>query len=101
MSMGSEFKEFINQGNVMDLAIGVIIGAAFQKIVDSLVNDILMPIVGMFVGADFASLHAEVATGVFVKYGAFIQAIINFVIIAFVVFMIVKSLNKMRRKQAA
>ncbi|HRK74293.1 MAG TPA: large conductance mechanosensitive channel protein MscL [Rhodothermales bacterium] len=98
MSMMSEFKEFIAKGNVMDLAVGVIIGAAFQKIVDSLVNDLLMPIVGIFLGGvDFSALEYTVGSAT-LKYGMFIQAVINFVVIAFVVFLIVRWVNKVRNK---
>ncbi|MCR5716384.1 MAG: large-conductance mechanosensitive channel protein MscL [Lachnospiraceae bacterium] len=91
-----EFREFIQKGNVMDMAVGVIIGAAFKAIVDSLVNDILMPIIGIFVGADsFTSLSVTVGNAV-VTYGNFISAIINFLIMAFVMFLIVKGMNKMK-----
>lgn len=100
MSLVSEFKEFIDRGNVMDLAVGVIIGGAFQKIVDSLVADLLMPLVGIVLGGvDFKSLEVTVGSAT-LKYGAFIQASINFILIAFVVFLIVRSFNKMRRKAA-
>ncbi len=91
-----EFREFIQKGNVMDMAVGVIIGAAFKAIVDSLVNDILMPIIGIFAGADsFSSLSVNIGDAV-VTYGNFISAIINFLIMAFVMFLIVKSMNKMK-----
>ncbi len=108
--MIKEFKDFIAKGNVMDMAVGIIIGAAFTAIVKSLVADLINPIVGIFMGGvdftnkfivmggdgtAFASLEAarEAGVGVF-AYGSFIMAIINFLIIAFVVFMLVKSLNK-------
>ena len=97
----SEFKEFALQGNVMDLAIGVIIGAAFQNVVSALTDNILSPIIGLFVGQNFDGLSADVL-GVTIKYGAFITSVINFIIMAFVVFLIVKLLNKAsasRKKQ--
>ena len=89
----SEFKEFAMRGNVMDLAVGIIIGSAFTAIVTSLVNDILSPIIGLLVRMDFSDLAVEFA-GVSLKYGAFIMAIINFVIVAFALFLIIKTLNK-------
>ncbi|MDD7511295.1 MAG: large-conductance mechanosensitive channel protein MscL [Peptostreptococcaceae bacterium] len=94
-----EFKEFISKGNVIDLAVGVIIGGAFTAIVTSLVNDILMPIIGLILGGmDFSTLSFGIG-GAQVMYGAFIQAVINFLIIAFVIFMIVKGINSMKRKE--
>ena len=113
MSMMSEFKDFALKGNVMDMAVGIIIGGAFGKIVASLVNDLLMPLVGLAMGGvSFADLYAaldgntyeslaaaeEAGAAVF-KYGAFIQSSIDFVIIAFVIFMMVKAMNNMRKKQ--
>ena len=93
-----EFKEFISQGNAMDLAVGVIIGAAFKSIVDSLVNDILMPVIGIATGGvDFSTLVLKIGS-VSINYGLFINAIINFVIIAFIIFLIIKSLAKLKRK---
>ena len=95
-----EFKDFISQGSAMDLAVGVIIGAAFKSIVDSLVNDILMPIVGIASGGvDFATLSLNVGSAS-INYGLFINAIINFIIIALIIFMIIKSLSKLKRKKA-
>lgn len=95
----TEFKEFITMGNAMDLAVGVIIGAAFKSIVDSLVNDILMPLIGIVTGGiDFATLSVKVGEAS-VNYGLFINALINFIIIAFVIFLVVKSLNKIKRKK--
>jgi large conductance mechanosensitive channel len=92
--MLKEFKAFIAQGNVLDLAVGVIIGGAFGKITGSLVDDIIMPVVGIFLGGiDFSSLSVTVGTAV-VKYGNFIQVAINFLIIALVIFMIIKAANK-------
>lgn len=94
--MLKEFKEFAMRGNVMDLAIGVIIGGAFGAIVTSLVNDILMPLVGLALGGvDFSSLAIQVGDAT-IKYGAFIQAIVNFLIIAFVIFQIVRAMNRLR-----
>ena len=110
MSFTSEFKEFIARGNVVDLAVGVIIGGAFGKIVTSLVDQIVMPPVGLATGGlDFAQLkyvlkaadpvtkHAEVAIG----YGAFINTVIQFVIIALVIFVMVRGINSLRRQEAA
>ncbi len=88
-----EFKEFAMQGNVMDMAVGIIIGAAFTAIVTSLVDDILNPIIGLFVGDNFANLVAEFA-GVQLAYGKFIMAVINFIIVALVIFCIIKAMNK-------
>lgn len=93
--MLKEFKEFIARGNVMDLAVGVIIGAAFTAIVKSLVDNIINPLIGIFLGKiDFSSLVFKVGNATF-KYGSFINSIINFLIIAFVVFLLVKAINKM------
>lgn len=93
-----EFKEFISQGNAMDLAIGVIIGAAFKSIVDSLVNDILLPVIGIATGrVDFSTLVLKIGS-VNINYGLFINAIINLLIIAFIIFLIIKSLAKLKRK---
>ena len=88
-----EFKEFALRGNVMNLAVGVIIGAAFQSVVTSLTNDILSPVIGLFAGRNFDQ-HSLAVFGVTIGYGAFITAVINFVIMAFVVFLIVKFINK-------
>lgn len=95
--MIKEFKEFIAKGNVMDLAVGVIIGGAFQAIVNSLVNDILMPIIGVITGGiDFSGLSITVGEAS-INYGMFIQNIIYFLIVAWVIFLVVKAINKMRR----
>jgi large conductance mechanosensitive channel len=92
--MINEFKDFIAKGNVMDMAVGIIIGAAFTAIVGSLVADIINPIIGLFMGGvDFGGLTASVGEATF-TYGNFIMAIINFLIIAFVVFMLVTAVNK-------
>lgn len=93
--MLNEFKKFISKGNVVDLAVGVIIGGAFGKIVSSLVNDILMPIIGILIGGiDFSSLSIKVGKAN-IAYGMFIQNIIDFLIIAFCVFIFVKLVNKL------
>jgi large conductance mechanosensitive channel len=113
--MWKEFKEFILRGNVLDLAIGIIIGAAFGKIVTSFVNDVLMPPVGLLLGkVDFTNLFinlsgqpyatladAKAAGAATINYGLFINAVLDFVIVAFVIFLIVRQVNRMRRKPAA
>ena len=92
-----EFKTFAMRGNVMDLAVGVIVGGAFSSITNSLINDIIMPIVGIFVSqASFADLTLSVG-GAVITYGNFIQAVLNFVILAFVVFCMVKTVNRVTR----
>ena len=93
-----EFKAFALKGNVMDLAVGVIIGGAFQAIVTSLVGDIITPIIGIFASTDFSNLIATI-NGSEVKYGAFITAIINFIIMAFIIFCFVKALNKLAERK--
>ena len=101
-----EFKEFAMRGNVMDMAIGIILGAAFGKIVSSLVNDILMPPLGILIGGvDFSDLSivlkeaAGDVSAVTLNYGSFIQIIIDFLIVAFAVFLLVKSLNSLKKKK--
>lgn len=100
-----EFKEFISRGNVMDMAVGVIIGGAFTAIVNSLVNDIVMPVLSLITGGlDFTSLCIvlkEGEDGATLNYGAFISAIINFLLIAIVIFCIIKSINKVAKKKEA
>ncbi|VDG23716.1 mechanosensitive ion channel protein MscL [Lactobacillus plantarum] [Lactiplantibacillus mudanjiangensis] len=97
--MIQEFKEFISRGNVMDLAVGVIIGAAFTAIVKSLVNNLINPLIGVFLGqVDFSNLVFKVGNATF-KYGSFINSVINFLIIAFVVFLLVKMINKIMPKK--
>ncbi len=91
-----EFKAFINRGNVVDMAVGVMIGAAFKGIVDSLVNDIISPIIGLIAQEDFAELAFRF-WGVELKYGAFLMAILNFFIIAVVLFLIVKMMNNLQK----
>ncbi len=89
----NEFKEFAMRGNIMDMAVGIIVGAAFTAIVTSLVDDIISPIIGLLVKVDFSDLVLTVV-GVDIKYGAFIMAVINFLIVAFALFMVIKALNK-------
>lgn len=108
MGMMSEFKEFAVKGNVVDLAVGVIIGAAFGKIVSSLVADVVMPAIGLLMGGiNFSGLSLTVPAviegqaDVVLKYGLFIQTIIDFTIIAFVIFLAIKAINKMKRKEEA
>jgi len=106
MSLGSEFKEFAMKGNVVDLAVGVIIGAAFGKIVSSMVGDIFMPILGKFIGginfSDLAISLGRDPTGkdVLVRYGAFIQSLFDFLIIALVLFAVIKGINRLKRPPA-
>ena len=95
----NEFKAFIARGNVMDMAVGVIIGGAFSAITTSLINDIVMPILGIFTGSiSFAELSFTI-NGAVVTYGNFIQAVFNFIIMAFIVFCLVKAMNKLHRKK--
>lgn len=119
MSMVSEFKEFALKGNVMDLAVGVIIGGAFGKIISSFVDDVMMPIIAWVLGGDvdFSNMYVVLGdipegtantyaalkeAGVAVlAYGQFLTVLINFILLAFVVFMLVKGMNNMRRKQEA
>ena len=94
-----EFKQFIARGNVMDMAVGVIIGGAFSSITTSLINDIIMPLLGIFTGSiSFAAMAVEV-NGAVIGYGNFIQAILNFLVMAFVVFCLVKTMNSFHRKK--
>ena len=97
----AEFKQFIARGNVMDMAVGVIIGGAFKAIADSLTKDILLPLLGLLVGKDtFASLAFTVGSTV-IPYGNFIQAVFNFLIMAFAVFCLVKAINRFHKKKEA
>jgi large conductance mechanosensitive channel len=99
--MLKEFKEFAMKGNVLDMAIGIIIGAAFGKIVSSLVADVLMPPLGLLLGKiDFSSLNLKVGTAT-LKYGVFINTVIEFVLVAFAVFLLVKQVNRFRKAPAA
>jgi len=114
MGMMSEFKEFAMKGNVVDLAVGVVIGAAFGKIVSALVDGVIMPIIGSISGGvDFSKAAwvlkdavigpdgKEAAAAVAIKYGAFIQTIIDFTIIAFVLFLVIKAMNRLKKAEAA
>ena len=97
--MIKEFKEFISRGNVIDLAVGIIIGGAFKEIVSSLVNDIVMPFVGILIGGvSFSNLNVTIGSAV-VNYGLFIQTVFDFFIIALVIFFMVKGINKLRKKK--
>jgi len=108
MSMMSEFKSFAMRGNVIDMAVGIVIGGAFGKIVSSFVNDVLMPPIGMLMGGvDFSDLAVVMkeASGdvaaVTINYGSFIQTVVDFLIIAFAIFMVVKAMNNMKKKEEA
>jgi len=114
MSIAKEFKEFALKGNVVDLAVGVIIGGAFGKIVDSIVGDLIMPLVSrIFGGLDFSNYYIGLAgqaagltlveakkTGAVFAYGSFLTVAINFIILAFIIFMMVKQMNRMNRAEA-
>ncbi len=101
MSIISEFKAFAMKGNVIDLAVGVIIGAAFGKIISALVDNILMPLIGIIMqGQNFSTLSAKVGDAE-VKYGLFIQNVIDFIIVAFVLFLFIKAMNASKRKEEA
>ena len=113
MAFAKEFREFVERGNVMDLAIGVIIGAAFGKIVDSVVEDLIMPLIGVFFNADFSNLYIALSDkiqpgmtleqakelGPVFAWGNFVTVVINFIILAFVIFWIVKATNALRKKK--
>jgi large conductance mechanosensitive channel len=114
--MLKEFKDFAVRGNVMDMAVGIIIGAAFGKIVTSLVSDVVMPPIGLLMGnVDFSNLfvnlsmgstfasvaEAEAAGAPIIKYGIFINTVLDFVIVAFAIFLVIRGLNKLKRKQEA
>lgn len=99
MSIVKEFKAFAMRGNVVDMAVGVIIGGAFGKIVSSLVDDVIMPIIGMITGGiDFTGLKATIGESS-ITYGNFIQNVVDFLIIAFCIFMMIKGLNKLSKKK--
>ncbi|RAJ03995.1 large conductance mechanosensitive channel [Chitinophaga skermanii] len=101
MSFIKEFKEFAMKGSVIDLAVGVVIGAAFGKIVNSLVDNIIMPIVGALIkGVDFKEFSIKVGAAE-IKYGMFIQATIEFIIIAFAIFLVIKTINRFKKKEEA
>jgi large conductance mechanosensitive channel len=103
MGLGTEFKEFAMKGNVIDLAVGVVIGAAFGKIVSSFVGDVIMPPIGLAIGGlDFKDLAVKIGTDpagkdVLFKYGLFIQTVFEFLLIALVLFMVIKGINKLKR----
>ena len=117
--MWKEFKEFVMRGNVVDMAVGIIIGAAFGTIITSLVNDVIMPPIGLLLGnVDFANLFillkagspagpyalladAQAAGAVTINYGVFINAVVSFLIVAFVVFLLIRSINRMKREEEA
>jgi len=113
--MFKEFKEFAMRGNVVDMAVGIIIGAAFGRIVSSFVNDVVMPPIGMLMGnLDFSNLFINLGDGVYpslavaeeagapvIKYGMFVNNVLDFVIVAFVIFMVIRGMNKMKKKEAA
>ena len=113
MSIASEFKEFVARGNVMDLAVGVVIGASFGKIVSSLVDNIIMPPIGYAIGGiDFSDLVIKIGTpvadakgaitgGAVIRYGAFLNTIFQFVIIAFAIFLVIKLINRLMPKKPA
>jgi large conductance mechanosensitive channel len=100
MSMLKEFKEFAMKGNIVDLAVAVILGGAFGSIVTAMTDKILMPIIGSFIGKSFESLAVDV-NGVAIQYGAFIQAVINFILIALFVFFLIKAMNGAKKKEEA
>jgi len=95
MGLVKEFKEFMNRGNVVDMAVGVVIGAAFKAIIDSVVADLISPLIGIIFQQDFSSLKVTINGSDF-TYGNLIMAIVNFVIVAFILFLFVKGVNKMR-----
>ena len=106
MSMMSEFRDFAMRGNVVDMAVGIVIGGAFGKIVTSFVNDVLMPPIGMALGGvDFSDLAITLqeaagdTAAVTLNYGSFIQTVVDFIIIAFAIFMVIKAMNKMKKKE--
>jgi len=119
MGMLKEFKEFAVKGNMLDMAVGIIIGAGFGKIISSLVNDVLMPSLGLLLGrVDFTQLKAVLQKGsdaimdgativtpavkqVSINYGTFIQTVIDFIIVAFCIFLVIKAMNKMKKKEEA
>lgn len=101
MKLLTEFKSFALKGNVLDLAIGVIIGTAFGKIVSSLVSDIIMPVVGLLLGGvDFSGLKATIGDAT-ITYGVFLQTVVDFLIVSFSIFMFIRTLNRFKRKEEA
>lgn len=108
MSMMSEFKDFAMRGNVIDMAVGIVIGGAFGKIVSSFVADVLMPPIGLLLGGvDFSGLNVQLQAGaedvdeVLLNYGSFVQTVVDFTIIAFAIFLVIKALNSMKKKEEA
>jgi len=107
MSLGADFKEFAMKGNVVDMAVGVIVGAAFGKIISSLVENVIMPPLGKLIGGiNFSEMATSLGTGangkeVLLKYGAFLQSVFDFVIIAFVLFMAIRAINRLKKPPAA
>lgn len=108
MGMLKEFKEFAMRGNVIDMAVGIVIGSAFGKIVSSLVNDVIMPPIGLLLGnADFSNLvitlKSKTAKGgaVAIKYGLFINTVLDFIILAFAIFLLIRQINRFKRKEEA
>lgn len=108
MGMMKEFKDFAMRGNVVDMAVGIVIGGAFGKVVSSFVNDVLMPPIGVLLGGmDFAKLGytikeaTETTEAVIIKYGAWLNTIIDFIIIAFAIFMVIRAMNNMKKKEEA
>jgi len=113
MSFAKEFKEFATKGNVVDLAVGVIIGGAFKTIIDSVVNDLIMPVAGILFKADFSNLYIALSgkitpglsladakkSGPVFAWGNFITVVLNFIILAFVIFLMIKAINKLKRKE--
>ena len=106
MGMLKEFKEFAMRGNVVDMAVGIIIGAAFGKIVSSLVNDVIMPPIGLLLGnIDFSQLAITLrektvaAEAVTIKYGVFVNTVLDFIIVAFAIFMVIKQMNRFKKKE--
>lgn len=108
MSMLKEFKDFAMRGNVVDMAVGIIIGAAFGKIVSSFVKDVIMPPIGLLLGnVDFSNLaitlkqKTEGADAVMISYGVFINTVLDFVIVAFAIFIVIKQMNRLKKKEEA
>jgi len=100
MKIVDEFKTFAMKGNVVDMAVGIIIGAAFGKIVTSLVANIMMPPIGLLVGGiDFGSLSITLTSGVEIKYGMFLNTIIDFIIVSFAIFLMIKTINRLKKKE--
>ena len=106
MSIAKEFKEFAMRGNVVDMAVGIVIGGAFGKIVSSMVNDVIMPPIGLILGnVDFSNLAVTLrektaeAPAVAIKYGLFVNTVLDFVIVAFAIFMVIKQMNRLKKKE--